>query len=177
MRLQGRVHGPSRLETSSGVIVYLSQGWAVPPAFLQRRGCSRDVNTLFEEVMSHAHARHARYTHAVCQCASRQQLWPVSHRVACAIVSFLAARGTKAGLRSSSARHRRRSRPCICDQACGPPTLSVETPLVGKISAALPRDGRESRRRETGDHMPGRRCLHDFAGGAVVKMPRLQGSL
>ena len=41
-------------------------------------------------------------------------------------------------------------------------------------SAALPRDGRESRRRETGDHMPGRRCLHDFAGGAVVKMPSLQ---
>ena len=57
--------------------------------------------------------------------------------------------------------------------AFGPPTLSVEKPLVGKISAALPRDGRESRRRETGDHMPGRRCLHDFAGGAVVKMPSL----
>ena len=88
-------------------------------------------------------------------------------------LSALAARGTKTGLRSSSARHRRRSRPCICDQACGPPTLSVEKPLVGKISAALPRDGRESRRTETGDHMPGRRCLHDFAGGAVVKMPSL----
>ena len=56
----------------------------------------------------------------------------------------------------------------ICDQACGPPTLSVEKPLVGKVSAALPRDGRESRRKETGDYMPGRRCLHDFAGGAVV---------
>ena len=54
-----------------------------------------------------------------------------------------------------------------------PPTLSVEKPLVGKVSAALPFDGRESRRRETGDHMPGRRCLHDFADGAVVKMPSL----
>ena len=54
-----------------------------------------------------------------------------------------------------------------------PPTLSVEKPLVGKVSAALPFDGRESRRRETGDHMPGRRCLHDFAGGAVVKVPSL----
>ena len=67
-------------------------------------------------------------------------------------LSALAARGTKTGLRSSSARHRRRSRPCICDQACCPLTLSVETPLVGKASAALPRDGRESRRRDGRPH-------------------------
>ena len=70
---------------------------------------------------------------------------------------------------ASSPRHRRRSCPCVCDQACGPPTLSVEKPLVGKVSAALPRDGRESPRRETGDHMPGRRCMGDCAGGAVLK--------
>ena len=85
IRSCGRRSGSSLLlgngKISSGVIVYLSRGWAVPPAFLQRRGCSRDVNTLFEEVMSHAHARHALHTHAVCQCAARQQLWPVSHRV------------------------------------------------------------------------------------------------
>jgi len=57
----------------------------------------------------------------------------------------------KTGQRSSSARqarHRRRSRQCICDQACCPLTLSVEMPLVGKASAALPRDGREFRRRD-----------------------------
>ena len=63
-------------------------------------------------------------------------------------LSALAAREAKTGLRSSSARHRRRSRPCICDQACCPLTLSVEKPLFGKASAALPRDGRESRRRD-----------------------------
>ena len=88
----------------------------------------------------------------------------------------LRGRKTRTGrggwLRSSSARHRRRSRTCICDQACGPPTLSVEKPLVGKVSAALPRDGRESPRRETGDHMPGRRRMGDWdcAGSAVVKI-------
>ena len=51
-----------------------------------------------------------------------------------------------------STAHRRRSRPCICDQACCPLTLSVEKPLVGKASAALPRDGRESRRRDGQPH-------------------------
>ena len=61
----------------------------------------------------------------------------------------------------------------ICDQACGPPTLPAEKPRVGKASAALPRDGREPRRRETGDHLTGRRRPCDCAGGDVVKMPRI----
>ena len=119
-------------------------------------------------------APHARHTHCAPvrrATATVARLTPCDS-VACAIVSFRArSPRNESGLRSSSARHRRRSRPCICDQACCPLTLSVEKPLVGKVSAALPRDGRESRRRETGDHLPGRRCPCDCAGGAMVKMP------
>ena len=66
--------------------------------------------------------------------------------VACAIVSIRARspRSENRAAISSSARHRQ----CICDQACCPLTLSVEMPLVGKASAALPRDGREFRPRD-----------------------------
>ena len=53
------------------------------------------------------------------------------------------------------------------------PILPAEKPRVGKASAALPRDGREPRRRETGDHLPCRRRPCVCAGGAVVTMPSI----
>jgi hypothetical protein len=53
------------------------------------------------------------------------------------------------------------------------PTVPAEKPRVDKASAALPRDGREPRRRETGDHLPCRRRPCVCAGGAVVTMPSI----
>ena len=53
------------------------------------------------------------------------------------------------------------------------PTVPAGKPRVDKASAALPRDGREPRRRETGDHLPCRRRPCVCAGGAVVTMPSI----
>ena len=60
----------------------------------------------------------------------------------------------------------------MCDpRRAVPPALPAEKPRVGTASAALPRDRREPRRRETGDHPPGRRCPCDCACVAMVKVP------
>ena len=93
--------------------------------------------------------RHARCAPARRATAIVDRLTPCDS-VACAIVS-IRARSPRSENRAAiffSTAHRPRSRPCICDQACCPLTLSVEKPLVGKASAALPRDGRESRPRD-----------------------------
>ena len=70
---------------------------------------------------------------------------------------------------ASSPRHRRRSRPCVCDQACGRPSLSVEIHVRRAAARRLPSRRAASQRRGSGDHTPGRRCMGDCAGGAVLK--------
>ena len=127
-------------------------------------GEGQPVSSLaFERRLSVSHSRLCR----VCSCTTRHaRCAPV--RRATAIVARLTpcdsvaraiasirARSPRSENRAAiffSTAHRRRSRPCICDQACCPLTLSVEKPLVGKASAALPRDGRESRRRDGQPH-------------------------
>ena len=69
----------------------------------------------------------------------------------------------------SSPRHCRRSRPCVCDQACGRPSLSVEIHVRRAAARRLPSRRAASQRRGSGDHTPGRRCMGDCAGGAVLK--------
>ena len=70
---------------------------------------------------------------------------------------------------ASSPRHRRRSRADICDQACGRPSLSVEIHVRRAAARRLSSRRAASQRRWSGDHTPGRRCLCDCAGVAVVK--------
>ena len=116
---------------------------------------------------THRHARCAPVRRATATVA---RLTPCDSVHVLSYLSALAAREAKTGQRPSSPRQRRRRRH-LRPGVWSP--LPAEKPRVGKASAALPRDGRESRRRESGDHLPGRRCPYDCAGGAVVKMPSL----
>ena len=70
---------------------------------------------------------------------------------------------------ASSPRHRRRSRADICDQACGRPSLSVEIHVRRAAARRLSSRRAASQRRGSGDHTPGRKCMCDCAGGAVLK--------
>ena len=69
---------------------------------------------------------------------------------------------------ASSPRHRRHSRPCLCDQACGRPSLS-EIHVRRAAARRLTSRRAASQRRGSGDHTPRRRCMGDCAGGAMLK--------
>ena len=68
---------------------------------------------------------------------------------------------------ASSPRHRRRNRTGICHQvvACLSPSIHVRRAAARR----LPSRPAASQWRGSGDHPPGRRCLYDCAGGAVLK--------
>ena len=70
---------------------------------------------------------------------------------------------------ASSPRHRRRGSRCVCDQACGRPSLSVEIHVRRAAARRLSSRRAASQRRGSGDHTPGRKCMCDCAGGAVLK--------
>ena len=89
-------------------------------------------------------------------------------------LSALAARGTKSGLRSSSARHRRRSRTGICDQAGGRPSLSVEIHVRRAAARRLPYRRAASQRGGGTTRLVADACA---AGVAVVKKVAARFSL
>ena len=70
---------------------------------------------------------------------------------------------------ASSPRHRWRSRTGVCDQAGGRPSLSVEVHVRRAAARRLSSRRAASQRRGSGDHTPGRKCMCDCAGGAVLK--------
>ena len=67
---------------------------------------------------------------------------------------------------ASSPRHRRRSRPCICDQACGRPSLSVEIHVRRAAARRLPYRRAASQRGGGTTRLVADACA---AGVAVVK--------
>ena len=54
-------------------------------------------------------------------------------------------------------------------RSCGRPSLSVEMHIRRAAARRLPSRRAASQRRGSGDHTPGRRCMGDCAGGAVLK--------
>jgi len=105
------------------------------------------------------HTQHARCAPVRRATATVARLTP-RDSVACAIVSTRARsprNENRAAIFFSTTtptQSHRHLRPGVWS-----PDISVEKQRVGKASAALRRDGRGSRRRETGDHLPGRRSV------------------